>query len=46
MLEELEKGALEMRAMERIEEMWDGVKLVSPTDNFADFLKLAKEAKG
>ena len=46
MVQELEKGPLEMRVVERIEEMWDGVKDVAPTDNFADFLKLAKEARG
>lgn len=46
MVEELEKGPLEKQVVERIEEMWEGVKDVAPTDNFADFLKLAKEASG
>lgn len=46
MVEELEKGPLGTWVVERIEEMWDGVKDVAPTDNFADFLKLAKEARG
>ena len=35
-----------MRVVERIKEMWDGVKDMAPTDNFTDFSKVGKGGQG